>query len=162
MRKKFNSTIDLMGFMWKVDLAGYKIIKKKPPKGQRTLLTRGLPASSGALAKPRKLIHPLGGELKLYEPRDSRGAVHRSFANCKDTEESVLEFVSKYGLLETRPEDRNKDESLEDFYSYRKNVAAVLDFVDKGELDVAVRQRWTRCASFSRFSTDAWLMIGPS
>ncbi len=112
-------------------------INEKLPKGRRTLLTHGLPASSDGPVKPRKVIHPLGGELKLYEPRDTRGAVHRTFAECKDTEESVLEFVGKYGLLETRPEDRNKDESLEDFYSYRKNVATVLDFVDKGDLDVA-------------------------
>lgn len=109
---------NLFGFHWPIDQAGYE--------------TECVPAQSG---EPEHcLIKPCGGPKKEYDPINDYPALHRILAATdQNDDQSILDFISRFGLL-----DEDGLDSLETWKLLILSIKKLCTFIDSGKKHEAV------------------------
>lgn len=123
--------------LWVVAEDGYRI-ERIPEKSGDGLLTTH---------PERGVIRPISNKLRLYDPMlpppEGEPLLFRTFADLDETEDAVIEFANRFGMLTIPVESESKDEGLELWFSWIRNMRHQINLAEAG---VYRSEEWSRAS----------------
>jgi len=90
---------DLFQFEWSVDQSGYDLGRRRRASDEPELLWIDPKRGRWGSSLEYEVVERRGGPLRYYRPREKFPVLWRRFATTCVDSESVLEFVTEFGLL---------------------------------------------------------------
>ncbi len=131
---------DFFECLWPIAEDGYEIVVIPAKEG------------GGILASDyeRRVIRPVSGNQSwrhydpMRSPPEGEPLLFRTFADLEETEEAVIEFANRFGVLSAAWESRNKDEDIGDWFGWIRGVRRHIEMAKAGTYRA---DEWTSTAA---------------